>query len=61
MYMYGWVALLQTWDYDSVVNSLYANIKQKVKKTKIILLNDIFIQAFLTKAGSLPAVSLHIG
>ena len=27
MYMYGWVALLCTWNYHNIVNRLYSNIK----------------------------------
>ena len=32
MYVYVWVALLSTWNYYTIVNRLYSNIKQKVKE-----------------------------
>ena len=32
MYIYGWVALLWTWNYDNIVYQLYSNAKLKVKK-----------------------------
>ena len=32
MYMYGWISLLFIWNYHNMVNWLYANTKQKVKK-----------------------------
>ena len=31
LYMWGWVALLSTWNYHNIVNWLYSNIKLKVK------------------------------
>ena len=34
MYMYGWIPLLSTWNYHNIVNWLYSNIRQKVKKKK---------------------------
>ena len=36
LYMYGWIPLLSTWNYHSIVNQLYPNIKQKslIKKKK---------------------------
>ena len=34
MYIYGWVALLWTWNYDNIVYQLYSNAKLKVKKRK---------------------------
>ena len=34
MYVYGWVALLWTWNYDNIVYQLYSNAKLKVKKKK---------------------------
>ena len=34
IYVYGWVSLLFTWNYDNIVNRLYPNIQQKVKKKK---------------------------
>ena len=32
MYMDGWVPLLPTWNYHNIVNQIYPNTKQKVKK-----------------------------
>ena len=34
MYIYGWVALLWTWNYDNIVYQLYFNAKLKVKKKR---------------------------
>ena len=34
MYMYGWVPWLFTWNYHNIVNWLYPNTKQKLKKSK---------------------------
>ena len=34
MYIYGWVALLWTWNYDNIVYQLYSNAKLKVKKKR---------------------------
>ena len=28
LYVYGWVPLLSTWNYHSIVNQLYSNIKK---------------------------------
>ena len=30
--MHGWAAVLSTWNFHNMVNQLYSNIKQKVKK-----------------------------
>ena len=32
IYLYGWVPFPSTWNYYNIVNQLYSNIKQKVKK-----------------------------
>ena len=32
MYTYGWVPLLSTWNYHKIVNWLYPNTIEKVKK-----------------------------
>ena len=34
MYMYGWVPLPSSWNYHNIVNRLYSNTKQKVKKKR---------------------------
>ena len=36
IYMYGWVPSLFTWNYHNIVNRLYPNTKQKVKKKKTL-------------------------
>ena len=30
--MYSWITLLYTWNYHNIVNQLYFNIKEKIKK-----------------------------
>ena len=40
MYMYGWIPLLSTWNYHNIVNWLYSNIRQKVKKKKKCIPNS---------------------
>ena len=52
IYMYAWVPLLSTWNYQNIANWLYSNAKQKVKKHRIVDLKYIsmyFINWFLTK------------
>ena len=34
MYMYDWVPALFTWNYHNIVNWLYYNTKQNIKKKK---------------------------
>ena len=55
IYMYAWVPLLSTWNYQNIVNWLYSNAKQKVKKHRIVDLKYIsmyFINWFLTKVSN---------
>ena len=37
IYMYGWVPSLFTWNYHNIVNRLYPDTKQKVKKKRLCL------------------------
>ena len=38
IYRYGWVSLFSAWNYHNIVNGIYSNIKEKVKKVKQNLL-----------------------
>ena len=37
MYVYGWVPLLFTENYDNVVNWLYPNTNKKLKRKEVVL------------------------
>ena len=44
MYMYDWVPALFTWNYHNIVNSLYYNTKQNIKKKKNLICHVAVIQ-----------------
>ena len=46
MYMYGWILLLSTWNYHSIVNWLYSNIKLKALKKSWYPDLDVIFQLY---------------
>ena len=54
MYVYGWVALLCTWNYHNIVNRLHPNTNKKIKKILMDLL-DLYHDFVCLESSSLHA------
>jgi len=63
VYVYGWVPLLSAWNYDSIVNWLYSNMRKSLKKIKVVrtVKKKKSTSSFTTGSWNTVPLSLFMG